>query len=53
MGEETTTRIHRTRCVECGFETPAESEAWESADHPTLGTLTKCPECGSTNTTNR
>jgi DNA-directed RNA polymerase subunit RPC12/RpoP len=43
--------LTRTRCVNCGFETEPNSGKWGTADHPTLGTLTKCPECGSTNTT--
>ena len=41
--------IHR--CLNCGFETPAGSDAWERTEDPVLGRLTKCPECGSTNTT--
>jgi len=49
MVQEVTT----TRCLNCGFETPAESDAWETADHPSLGSLTQCPECGSTNATSR
>jgi predicted RNA-binding Zn-ribbon protein involved in translation (DUF1610 family) len=44
----TTTRV---TCYECGFAAPPESDEWETATHPTLGTLTRCPECGSTNTT--
>jgi predicted RNA-binding Zn-ribbon protein involved in translation (DUF1610 family) len=43
----------RIVCLSCGFETPAGSDAWETADHPSLGALTRCPECGSTNTTSR
>ena len=45
----TTTRV---KCVSCGFEAPQTSEEWERVDYPPLGTLTKCPNCGSTNTHN-
>lgn len=38
------------RCLECGFEAPPGDDAWESVQHPPLGELTQCPECGSTNT---
>ncbi len=38
------------RCLECGFEAPPGSDAWSRVEHPPLGTLTQCPECGSTNT---
>jgi len=44
----TTTRV---TCYECGFAAPAGSDDWETATHPSLGVLTRCPECGSTNTT--
>jgi predicted RNA-binding Zn-ribbon protein involved in translation (DUF1610 family) len=47
------TIVTRTVCLNCGFETPAGSDAWETAAHPSLGDLTQCPECGSTNTTSR
>jgi predicted RNA-binding Zn-ribbon protein involved in translation (DUF1610 family) len=40
-------------CLNCGFEAPAGSDEWDSADIPGLGTLTQCPECGSTNTSSR
>jgi predicted RNA-binding Zn-ribbon protein involved in translation (DUF1610 family) len=43
-----TTEPPRARCNGCGYEAPAGDEAWESADHPPLGTMTQCPECGST-----
>lgn len=39
------------RCLNCGFETQAGSDEWESTEDPVLGELTQCPECGSTNTT--
>jgi DNA-directed RNA polymerase subunit RPC12/RpoP len=41
------------RCLECGFEAAAGSDDWEEAIHPSLGTLARCPDCGSTNTTSR
>lgn len=36
------------KCLACGFEAPA-GEAWTRVDHPPLGSLTQCRECGSTN----
>ena len=36
------------KCYKCGFRAPQGSAEWERADHPSLGSLTKCPECGST-----
>lgn len=39
----------RLRCTPCGFESAVSSGQWQSADHPPLGTVTRCPECGSTN----
>ena len=47
------TTASRIVCLNCGYETPAGSDAWATADHPSLGALTQCPECGSTNTTSR
>jgi predicted Zn-ribbon and HTH transcriptional regulator len=38
------------RCLQCGFESP-DADAWDRVDHPPLGTLTQCPDCGSTDTT--
>jgi predicted RNA-binding Zn-ribbon protein involved in translation (DUF1610 family) len=35
-------------CAGCGFEAPADSDEWTSIDHPPIGTLTQCPDCGST-----
>jgi hypothetical protein len=40
-------------CIACGFEAAAGSDAWETADHPSLGALTRCPECGSTDVHSR
>lgn len=36
------------RCRNCGFEAPDGSGDWGRIDHPPLGTLTQCPDCGST-----
>jgi hypothetical protein len=52
MVDETTT-ASRVVCLNCGFETDAGSDEWGTADHPSLGSLTQCPECASTNTTSR
>ncbi|QLG64295.1 hypothetical protein [Halorarum salinum] len=38
----------RLTCLGCGFAAPV-GEAWDRVAHPPLGTLTRCPECGSTN----
>lgn len=43
------TQVARLKCGGCGFEAPLEGDVWGAATHPTLGTLTQCPECGSTN----
>jgi predicted RNA-binding Zn-ribbon protein involved in translation (DUF1610 family) len=51
MGDESTTPT--TTCRNCGFAAGNDSDEWGAADHPSLGTLTQCPECGSTNTTTR
>ena len=40
-------------CDGCGFEAPTGGDAWEHVTDPTLGRLTRCPECGSTNVHNR
>ena len=37
----------RLTCQQCGFTAPV-GDAWDEVDHPPLGTLTQCPECGST-----
>ncbi|UHH24848.1 hypothetical protein [Halobacterium noricense] len=36
------------QCLECGRTAPPNGN-WASGTHPTLGSMTKCPECGSTN----
>jgi DNA-directed RNA polymerase subunit RPC12/RpoP len=38
------------QCLNCGFEASANSDQWETTDHPPVGTLTQCPECSSTDT---
>lgn len=40
---------HSLRCLNCGFEAPADGDDWDHVDHPPMGTLTQCPNCGSTN----
>ena len=45
------TTVRRTKCLKCGFETAAGTDEWGSVDLPSLGSVTQCPECGSTNTT--
>jgi predicted RNA-binding Zn-ribbon protein involved in translation (DUF1610 family) len=40
-------------CDACGFTAPVGSDAWESVEHPPVGRLTRCPECGSTDVHNR
>jgi len=52
MPEETATSP-RAKCVSCGFEAPAGSDAWDTANHPSLGALTQCAECGSTDVHSR
>jgi predicted RNA-binding Zn-ribbon protein involved in translation (DUF1610 family) len=42
-----------TKCRNCGFAAPAGSDEWESVDHPPLGRVTKCPDCGSTDVVDR
>lgn len=37
-----------SHCWNCGFEAPAGSDEWERLDAVSIGTLTRCPECGST-----
>jgi DNA-directed RNA polymerase subunit RPC12/RpoP len=34
------------RCHGCGRIAPRDD--WSDATHPSLGTMTQCPECGST-----
>jgi predicted Zn-ribbon and HTH transcriptional regulator len=37
-------------CLNCGFTAETDG-GWETVDHPTLGSLTRCPECQSTDVT--
>lgn len=48
MAEST---VQRTKCLNCGFETTTGSGEWGSVDLPSLGSITQCPECGSTDVT--
>jgi predicted Zn-ribbon and HTH transcriptional regulator len=41
----------RTTCLECGFTAETGGDEWVEVDHPTLGSLARCPECDSTNVT--
>lgn len=41
------------KCSACGFEAPTGGSDWGRADHPPLGTVTQCPECGSTDVHHR
>ena len=43
----------QSTCFDCGFEAASESEAWDEVEHPPIGTLTQCPECGSTDVHSR
>ncbi|MFB6152909.1 MAG: hypothetical protein ABEJ27_01520 [Halodesulfurarchaeum sp.] len=36
-------------CLNCQFAAASGSETWNRVEHPTLGSMTQCPECGSTN----
>ncbi|WP_201293056.1 hypothetical protein [Halobacterium bonnevillei] len=46
------TQQAQLRCLECGRTAPRNGD-WGEATHPTLGTMTQCPECGSTNVQSR
>ncbi|MCL9814454.1 hypothetical protein [Natranaeroarchaeum aerophilus] len=37
-----------SHCWNCGFEAPPGSDEWDRLDAVSIGTLTRCPECGST-----
>ena len=41
--------VPSAKCSACGFESTPGADAWGRVEHPTLGSLTQCPECGSTN----
>lgn len=38
------------QCLNCGFKASANSDQWETVEHPPFGTLTQCPKCSSTDT---
>jgi predicted RNA-binding Zn-ribbon protein involved in translation (DUF1610 family) len=40
-------------CDNCGFEAPVGSDEWERVALSSSRTVTKCPDCGSTNVHNR
>jgi len=52
MAEPPGEATRNARCVNCGFEAPAGDE-WETVEHPPLGTVPACPECGSTDVLGR
>jgi predicted Zn-ribbon and HTH transcriptional regulator len=39
--------VQRSHCLNCGFE--ADPDEWDAVEVPSLGNMTRCPECGSTN----
>lgn len=43
------TGVQQKQCFECRFEAAADDGTWKTTTHPSLGTITQCPECGSTN----
>lgn len=43
-----TTHPEQAQCIGCGFEAPAGSDVWETVNHPPIGVVTQCPDCGST-----
>jgi predicted Zn-ribbon and HTH transcriptional regulator len=48
MAGEPTIDVQAT-CNNCGFAAAPESNEWESVSVPSLGTMTQCPACESTN----
>lgn len=42
-----------SRCLKCGFTAPSGGTAWNRVDVPSLGALTQCPNCDSTDVTMR
>lgn len=38
-----------SKCIGCGYAAPDGSDEWDRVKSPSLGRLTRCPECGSTN----
>lgn len=47
---ENATAIEKV-CLGCRFAAPV-GDQWDSVTDVTFGTLTRCPECGSTNIQN-
>ena len=43
--------IAKPKCLKCGREAGADD--WERVEHPTLGWMTQCPDCGSTDVSSR
>jgi len=41
--------VTKHRCMRCGFEAAPGDDVWGKVQHPPLGEMTQCPECGSTN----
>ena len=52
MSSQSTTSA-TPRCLNCGFEAASDSGEWGSVEAPPLGTMTQCPECGSTDILSR
>lgn len=48
-----TPRQELSHCVTCGYEAATGGDDWEFVESPSLGRMTSCPECGSTNVTLR
>lgn len=42
-----------SHCTNCGFEATTGGDDWQTVESPTLGRMTSCPNCGSTNITLR
>ncbi|MGM0591346.1 MAG: hypothetical protein ACQETI_06915 [Halobacteriota archaeon] len=43
-----TTVQRPSRCRNCGFTAASGADEWKEVMSPPLGTMTQCPECGST-----
>ncbi|MFC7072486.1 hypothetical protein ACFQJ7_14375 [Halovenus rubra] len=41
--------VKQKQCFKCRFEAAADAGEWVTTTHPSLGDITQCPECGSTN----
>lgn len=46
-GMATQPAARRLHCLNCGHSEVADG-AWETVEDPHLGSLTQCPDCGST-----